>query len=828
MKNIIHSKISTIDWLEQEKLFYIQKYKDFKINKELLKNFDINFWIKTKLEVDKEGNYITEQNNEIKLVELYNQLNDDSEFRKIITNYFKENLKFNFKGELLNITEVLKKTKNPKIVKEYLKKIDEEISFVMQDLYKYKKIALSIDIQLKSAENISWENKNIWDIVTFYRNTILKEITDSRKINQHVQTEFDSEFDDDLFADLGLDKEFFEEHYSKELEDLVWKYNFFKIVQNSVENGYIFTKNELDSIESIAKDLRKWKVVLLTWDTWSWKTELAKFLCREILKRWKSKKDAFVFLSWSKDLETSDFTMEKAVTSKWIIDTDNNIVTWEKNTQKEVIDKKAIDYLKHLMKTKEFKKAVLENTDSIDHETIKQHLQNLDFDKKSLITEYHLMAYLKACKLWVPLIIDEVNLIRPEVFMALNDLLVKKAWDTIQLPNALWEIKVKKWFCTILTWNDPEQNKKAWNYTSWRYNFDEAIYNRLRVYAKNYFTQINEEKTENKLDELDLTYSYLDDNEMFWVILMMMFQEKNSRTTAWKYGYEIMKRDMDWEIINKETFFENMKKYAVFISLVQKAYAKETISNTTNSTFSISENINRKVFSMRNLIEVFEEFKNDNKCLEYHLYNEFIKHTTNKDEQYSLALIAKEAWLFGELITDNQKNTLQNMKTFVSHYNISYNIADIENKFIITKQDLYKQYFWTFELSDNFFEENLLKIDEIAEQNKKDEDNFENSILSEDIEICWEDLVEFIKSTTAVIDEKINYILDVEPVLYLIQYLNFIEELITQDSLEKDKFSQLNSLITEIYNFFDNIWEDSDTIDLKEKINKFNKDLTEI
>jgi hypothetical protein len=36
------------------------------------------------------------------------------------------------------------------------------------------------------------------------------------------------------------------------------------------------------------------------------------------------------------------------------------------------------------------------------------------------------MAVYKAATLGQPLIVDEVNLVRPEVFMALNDLLTKR------------------------------------------------------------------------------------------------------------------------------------------------------------------------------------------------------------------------------------------------------------------------------------------------------------------------------------------------------------------------------------------------------------------
>jgi hypothetical protein len=44
--------------------------------------------------------------------------------------------------------------------------------------------------------------------------------------------------------------------------------------------------------------------------------------------------------------------------------------------------------------------------------------------------------------------------------------------------------------------------------------------------------------------------------------------------------------------------------------------------------------IKRKVFSMRNLIEVLDSYKKDVLPLDYHIYTEFVKHTTNKEELY--------------------------------------------------------------------------------------------------------------------------------------------------------------------------------------------------
>ncbi len=110
------------------------------------------------------------------------------------------------------------------------------------------------------------------------------------------------------------------------------------------------------------------------------------------------------------------------------------------------------------------------------------------------------MWIFEAAEAGMPCIIDEVNIIRPEVFMALNDLLQKRPGDNIKTPNGLDNINVKDWFCIILTWNDPDQSTDSEKYKKGRYSFDEATYNRLRVYAKNYLNQAEETHKENRFD----------------------------------------------------------------------------------------------------------------------------------------------------------------------------------------------------------------------------------------------------------------------------------------------------------------------------------------
>ncbi len=428
-----------------------------------------------------------------------------------------------------------------------------------------------------------------------------------------------------------------------EIVALAEKYAFFKLIQNSAAKGYVLTKSELILILDILRDLKSGKVILLTGDTGSGKTELARFLCREYLKKEP------VFVSGSKDMDVADLTMEKVITSRSPLSSTSrdSIIAEEETDQVKVLEKKAKSFISLLNHKNKLQSMAEDLSDSDESKKeIAEFFNTFELGKSSLVTEYHLMAIYKAAELGRPVIIDEVNLIRPEIFMALNDILTRRVGDAIQLPNALGSITVRPGFCMIMTGNDPDQNSKKKRYTLGRYTFDEASYNRLRVYAKGYATQKEKFFTENKVvnDDTDVTGQYLADNELYGMLLQMMLQKDGDIMKAGKYGFEIMKRDLDGKSLNRDQVFASLKNLAHSISTIQNAYAgnRETLTNPQFKTLSLSTSIKRKVFSMRNLLEVYESYKTDVRPMEYHLYREFIKLTTNREEQYALLAIFQE------------------------------------------------------------------------------------------------------------------------------------------------------------------------------------------
>lgn len=776
----IYSRIESLDSLKQERLFLFQKYRN-----------DFILW---------------EQN----IFELFWSFQkDEKKMKQFLHKIYLKEFTFEYNGKQEHL-DFFQKNKLTSKLKEIWDQTKIYTTLVLKDILRYFELETQIHRTQEENTELSWEQKKIGEVANYYSKEIMSALRDKKRKEKNTSTySLNWEIDNDLLELLWLNKKDIKEP-NEAIQKLAWKYDFFKLVQKSVEKGYIFTHKELAMIQDVLWDVQSGKVVLFTGDTGSGKTELARFICKEFLKT------EYVFVSGSRDAEVSDFTLEKTVTSRSRFNQDTDIVDGSISQKTEAIDTEATKVLNEITWSESFKKLVLQKAQEKgsreeDLEVLKKDLENISLTQKNLVTEYHLMWIYKAAKLGIPCIIDEVNIIRPEVFMALNDLLTRKVWDDIQLPNALGNIKVQSWFCIILTWNDPEQNSQSKNYTSGRYNFDEASYNRLRVYAKNYLTQIIQTHRENKLEELDKTYEYLNENELYGVILMMMFESASDIISTGKYGFEVMKRDFEWNHISQSEFFTHMKQFVQAIATIQKAFAGETIIlDGKNSSLSLKDMIKRKVFSMRNLVEVLASYQKDSLPLEYHIYHEFIKHTTNTDELYALAVIFHRFWFFGDLVTDNKEATLKNLDKKNSQWNLSIwtiTLWDIEHKFVVTKQHLYKEYFWSMEIGDDFFKERVSQID----NEKSEQGDIQNEFhIQNQIEITDDDLLEIIENIWNKLNEK-NSEIDFWIFYNLTNIMNILQNQIQAWKIEKSKYSFLNASFRDMYNILDRLWADSNT-----------------
>lgn len=74
-------------------------------------------------------------------------------------------------------------------------------------------------------------------------------------------------------------------------------------------------------------------------------------------------------------------------------------------------------------------------------------------------------------------------------------------------------------------------------------------------------------------------------------------------------------------IVNKENFFSDLKRLAVFVKKIQDAFQKKTV---LCEGVDIGNLIESTVLSMRQLREIVKDYQSDTKSLFYHIYNKFL------------------------------------------------------------------------------------------------------------------------------------------------------------------------------------------------------------
>lgn len=575
-----------------------------------------------------------------------------------------------------------------------------------------------------------------------------------------------------------------------EIEKLYQKYN------------YIFTMRDIKDTHTILKALRKWEMMLMTWDTWSWKTELSLLIANIYLDEiYKDRADRRnkkpILVTGNSDTDFSDLTVEKIITSKNAITDQNDAIFW---TEQERTNTQ--DVLHYLLKNKEVKeeiKKAIENGEwtSEEKEKLKTDLENYDMFKYNIFTEFHLQWIVKAMENGVPLILDEINGIPPEVLLWLNHYFTRKVGEEITIWNGFNPIRIKKWFCIICTGNDKDENSRMARYQG-RYGIDESLLNRMHRICKWYYNQTadsNDYVNRNIQLERDKDWQsehyksqleYMNENELYGVILMLCFYDEDKDRLAKKLdktkkineiseatllqkmvntetvGFNLMKesfKDLSREQSKKKTF-RDLRSLANFIHFVQWAYQGSILLSGEKLE------LNKSPFSMRQLVSIIRDWKSDTKSLRYHLYNKYIREIPiDNDDRYTIYRIAQEVWFIDKNWHINKSSESKKEITEILEKNNSeeyhkwahtrdahleeINIDDnlLENNLIITKQDIYKEYFGEqfWNIDDSEFEQ---QIEEEKEKLREDswveiqEENIEN--VRERVAIILDDICEFL------------------------------------------------------------------------------------
>lgn len=364
-----------------------------------------------------------------------------------------------------------------------------------------------------------------------------------------------------------------------------------------------------------------------------------------------------------------------------------------------------------------------EKTDE-EKEQLKQEIEQLDLDKYHIFTKYHAKGLIKAMHDGVPLIIDEMNAIRPEVLIGLNHYFTRKVGEKITLPNGLGSFEIKEGFCILATGNDKEANTKKDMYEG-RYKIDESLINRMSVIEKWYMHQIDEQFSNSNLSEFDEErdqLEYLNANEIYGVLLMLLLDPKKKKgkrlTTSSKVWFEIMKESLVWKTAQetKSAFFLELKKFAIFIKKLQDAFERKHAVMCDG--VDISNLITKRAFSMRNVREILSDYQEDSKSLYYHIYNKYLSQWNGNDDEYTGVLLAlKETGLLPFQVNWSlnlewkaleemkqklanhflrEKNAGQGKLSLLGSHNKKTPLTQklLDSKVILTKQDVYKEYFW--------------------------------------------------------------------------------------------------------------------------------------
>ncbi|MFC2696162.1 MAG: hypothetical protein ACFN4U_03905 [Candidatus Absconditicoccaceae bacterium] len=525
--------------------------------------------------------------------------------------------------------------------------------------------------------------------------------------------------------EISGDREDEDEISSLLREELVDPLVYFHAIQTIFRKyNYVLTFEDIGRLKKILTELNQGRIVFLSGDTGSGKTELALLVAQLYLDSKGIKNRKAILIGGSRETDLSDFTLEKVISSENMMSkSSDDLIRGERNgtTLKEkvldtIIDKSAIknEIMSEITQG--------EKTDE-EKEQLKQEIEQLDLDKYHIFTKYHAKGLIKAMHDGVPLIIDEMNAIRPEVLIGLNHYFTRKVGEKITLPNGLGSFEIKEGFCILATGNDKEANTKKDMYEG-RYKIDESLINRMSVIEKGYMHQIDEQFSNSNLSEIDEQrdqLEYLNANEIYGVLLMLLLDPKKKKgqrlTTSSKVGFEIMKESLVGKTAQetKSAFFLELKKFAIFIKKLQDAFERKHAVMCDG--VDISNLITKRAFSMRNVREILSDYQEDSKSLYYHIYNKYLSQGNGNDDEYTGVLLAlKETGLLpfqvngslnleGKALEEmkqklanhflREKNAGQGKLSLLGSHNKKTPLTQklLDSKVILTKQDVYKEYF---------------------------------------------------------------------------------------------------------------------------------------
>lgn len=165
------------------------------------------------------------------------------------------------------------------------------------------------------------------------------------------------------------------------------------------------------------KDLSEGRMIFLSGDTGSGKTELALLVSKLYLelRGIHDKKRAPILVSGSKETTIQDLTIEKIISSENMMSDSKNAIKWAEISGEDAEDN-LIDLVKEMNARKRNACERIDRDETLtpeEKDQAKRDIQNMDLEKYNIFTKYHAKGIIKAMHDGVPFILDEMNAIDP-------------------------------------------------------------------------------------------------------------------------------------------------------------------------------------------------------------------------------------------------------------------------------------------------------------------------------------------------------------------------------------------------------------------------------
>lgn len=506
--------------------------------------------------------------------------------------------------------------------------------------------------------------------------------------------EINKEIEEILQQDLGLKVKFGTEEQYDDFGNLVNKDNLaayvnyhreMKNLYNLLERGQIVETDAMKKyIEEAMTSLTKQPptVVYFHGDFGTGKTALATHIARTRLK------SEPIIVSGSKFLDPDRFTEEFRLSAKSQIETLNEInarlgfqnkineqspddvIVANAAELRQQIEDSAVarhtreEYLHQVGGEQNFNQADFDAY-LAEYKVDNNYLENIRKEIDNLMSNpvqgrYVLGAMYTAMKEGKPLIIDEANAISPDVLIAFNDMLTKKAGQSVQARAG--NFTVKEGFCVMWTGNTGDRYKVA------RFNdIDPASYSRIHPIEVKYLPQsqevnsmsqllarmdidkLSEQLFDSQKEALEFVKDSKDkakNDQIFQVLLVKLL---NSRL-----GTQLLVENDDRYSVFKDTYRLSMGA-RIIMDMFEKNADKLPQLQLLDGIFdahtptNIMEKLNKANLTMRELIDnIMGQYLDEgtNMDLEYYAYKYVRKYDEYPDQQAIIYAVLNKVGFF--------------------------------------------------------------------------------------------------------------------------------------------------------------------------------------